>query len=61
MYYINMHNLQVEEKSAEAVDDAADTKEVIDKYLIYVSTLKLLHQTNMIVKKSSNVDDEGKK
>ena len=54
MYYINMHNLQVEEKSAEAVDDAAGTKEDIDKYLIYVSTLKLLHQTNMIVKKSSN-------
>ena len=31
MYYINMHNLQVDEKNAEAVEDAHETKEEIDK------------------------------
>ena len=59
MYYINMHNLQIQEKAAEAVDDAYETKEAIGKYQIYVSTLKLMHQTNMIVKRSSDAG-EGK-
>ena len=60
LYYINLYDQQMDEKGAEDIDGASDTKEEIGNYLTYISTLKLMHDTNMLVTKSRTVEGEEK-